>query len=79
MLADGGVYVSVVPFVYTCVKVSVSSLGFFRLLVLLINHPILLYMSLLEHSKFKSISRIRGGGNENSLSHISRRIGTRSG
>ena len=77
---DGGDKVSIVPFVYPCGTVSVLSMGYFCLLVLLLKFPILLCLSLLEHATFKSISRRRRGGeNENLLSHISIRPGMRSG
>ena len=76
---DGGDEVNYVPFVYPYGTVSVSSLGSFHLLVLLLNPPILLCLFLSEHTTFRSISRERGGENENSLSHSRRRPGRRSG
>ena len=76
---DGGDKVNYVPFVYPRGTVSVSSLGPFCMLVLLLNLSILLCLSLLDHITFKSISRGRGGENENLLSHSRRRPGRRSG
>ena len=54
MLGGGGDEVSIMPVVYSCGKVSISSLGFFCLLVILLNLLILLFLSLsriLPHSR----------------------------
>ena len=78
VLGDGGEDVSIALFLYTCGAVSVSSLGSFGLLVIILKHIILLCLSLLEHATFNSISIIRWVGNGNSLSHSRRRSGMRS-
>ena len=79
VLGGGGGDVTIVPIVYPRGTVSVSSLGSFFWLALLLNLLILFCLSLSEHATSKSISIIRGGGDENSLSHSSRSPGMRSG
>ena len=76
---DGGDEVNIVPFVYPRGTVIVSSLGSFLSVGYSSkpSHPSCL--SLLEHATFKSISKRRGGENENSLSHSRRRPSMRSG
>ena len=59
MLGDGGEEVSKVHVVYPCGMVSISSIGYFLMLVLILNFLILLFISLLENATFKSISRRR--------------------
>ena len=49
----------------------------FSLLVHLLNLLILPFLSLLEYTIFKSISKRRGGGSENTSSHRRRRPGMR--
>ena len=78
MLGGGGDEVSVMPFFYPCGKVSVLSLNYFRQLVHHINLLILTFLSLLEYTSFKSISRRIEGGSDNTSSHRKRRPGTRS-
>ena len=77
---DGGEEVKYMPLVYPRGTVSVSSLGSFSSVGSSSkpSHPSL-PLSLSEHKTFKSISRGRGGEKENSLSHIRRRPGGRSG
>ena len=72
--------VNIVPFVYPRGTVSVSSLGYFLSVGSSSKpyHPSLT-LSLGAHTTFKSISRRRGGENENSLIHSRRRPGMRSG
>ena len=79
VLGDGGDEFSIVPFVYPCGTVSVSSLDFFSLLVFLLNLLILIFLYLLEQATLKSTSRRRWGGNDNPLSHSSKRPIMRSG
>ena len=74
---DGGGGVIIVPVLYPRGTVSVSSLGYFLYVFFLINIPMLIYLYLLEHATFKSISRIRGSRNKNSVSHSRRRPGMR--
>ena len=62
MLGGGGEEVSVVPVVYNHGRLVSHHLVLFRLLVIILNFLILLYLSLSEHSIFKSISRIGGVG-----------------
>ena len=62
VLGGGGDKVIIISVVYPCGTVSVSSLGYFRVLVLLLNLFTLLILSLLELAILKSISRIRGEG-----------------
>ena len=76
---DGGDDVNYMPFVYPRGTVSVSSLGSFLSVDSSSKPPILLCLSLSEHTTFKSISRGRGGENENPFSHSRRRPGRRSG
>ena len=78
MLGDGIEDISMLPVVYPRGTVSVSSLGYFCMLVLLLNLLILLCLSLLEYATLKSISIIRGGEHENPLIHSRRRLGMRS-
>ena len=80
MHLDGGDDVNIVPFVYPCGTVSVSSLGSFSSVgsSSKSSHPYL-PLSLSEHTTLKSISRRRGEENENSLSHSRRRPGMRRG
>ena len=51
----GGEEVSILPVVYPIGAVIVSSIGYFFMLVLLINLIILLVLYLLDKSTFKSI------------------------
>ena len=80
MHLDGGNEVNIVPFVYPRGTVSVSSLGYFFSVGSSSkpSHPSLA-LSLGARTTFKSISRRRGGENENSLSHSRRRPHMRSG
>ena len=57
------------------VRLVYHHLVIFHLLIFLLNLLILIYLYLSEHATFKSISRIRGGGNENQLSHSRRSPG----
>ena len=77
MLGVGGDEVSVMSVVYPCGMVSVSSLGYFPLLVHHLNLLIspFLSISLSEYTVLKSISRRRRGGSENTSSHRRRRPG----
>ena len=79
MIGGGGYEVSIMPVFYPRGTVSVSSLGYFHLLVILIKLLVLTFLSLSEHAIFNSISRIRGRGIKNTLSHSRIRPVTRSG
>ena len=68
MVGCGGDEVSVMPVVYPRGTVSVSSLGYFCLLVHHINLITLLLLSFSEYTLFESISRRRGVGRENKSS-----------
>ena len=78
MLGGGGDEVSVMPISYPNGTVSVFHSIIFRLLVHHLNLLILTFLSLLEYTSFKSISRRIEGGGDNTSSHRKRRPGTRS-
>ena len=63
MIGDGGEEFSIVPVVYPCVTVSVSSLGYFLSVgsSYKLSHPTF-PLSISEHATLKRISRRIGGG-----------------
>ena len=75
ILGYGGDEFSIVYFYILVGRLVFSHWVICCLLVLLLYLLILLCLSLLEHATFKSISKRRGGGNENSLSRSRRRPG----
>ena len=79
ILGGGCDEVSIIPVVYPRGMVSVSSLVYFYLLVLLLNVIILTFLSLLHHSIFNSISIRIGVESENPISHCRIFPGARSG
>ena len=63
---NGGDEVNILPFVYPCGTVSVSSLVFFPSVGSYSKtYHHYLPLSLSKHATFKSISRRRGGGDKN--------------
>ena len=73
VLGDGGEEVSIFPVLYPRGTVSVSSLGTFSSVGSSSKRSHPSFFSLSEHATLKSISRRRGVGNENLLSHSRRR------
>ena len=79
VLGDGGDEFSIVPFVYPCGMVSVSSLGYFSSVGSSSTPSHLSLPVIIRAHHIQEYFKKKRGGKQNSSSHSRRRPGTRSG